>query len=104
MTAIGLFFCQEVPIGIAILMDRSNRPVFPRWVGYVNLWVPLTFVPALLPYFFMTGPFAWQGLLVFYLGLSTFGLWVVVMTWALLRAVRDEDAHSEATPTLESGT
>ena len=71
-------------------MDRSPRPVYPRWVGYSNLWVPLSFVPALMAYFFKSGPFAWQGLLVFYLGLTTFGAWVVIMMWAMLRAVREE--------------
>jgi hypothetical protein len=81
---------QEVPIAIAILMDRSARPLFPRWVGYANIWIPLTFLPALCAYFVTTGPVAWQGALVFYLGLATFGAWVVIMTWALLRAVRQD--------------
>lgn len=98
VTAIGLFFLQEVPIGVAILMDRAVRPVFPRWVGYVNLWVPLTFLPALMAYFFKTGPFAWQGLLVFYLGLGTFGIWVIVMTWALLRAVNEQERDADLAP------
>lgn len=103
ITAIGLFWCQEVPIGVAILMDRSAKPVFPRWVGYVNLWVPLSFLPALLAYFFTTGPFSWQGILVFYLGLGTFGLWAGVMIWALLRAVGDEEANAKAGFTAGSG-
>jgi hypothetical protein len=90
VTPIGLFLLQEVSIAVAIFMDHSPRPVFPRWVGYANLWIPLTFLPALLPYFFKSGPLSWQGLLVFYLGLATFGAWVVIMTWALLRAVREQ--------------
>jgi len=98
VTPIGLFFLQEVPIGVAILMDRSAQPVFPRWVGYANLWVPFTFLPALLPFFFKTGPFAWQGLLVFYLGLATFGAWVVIMVWALLRAVREQANSADLAP------
>lgn len=89
VTPIVLFFFQEVPIAVAILMDRSRKPVFPRWVAYANLWIPLTFLPALLPYFFKTGPLAWQGLLVFYLGLATFGAWVAIMMWALLNASRN---------------
>jgi hypothetical protein len=40
---IGVFVFQEVPIAVAILLDRSPRPVFPRWVGYLNLCVPLRF-------------------------------------------------------------
>jgi hypothetical protein len=90
VTPIGLFLLQEIPIAVAIFMDHSARPVFPRWVGYANLWIPLTFLPALLPYFFKTGPFSWQGLLVFYLGLATFGAWVVIMMWALLRAIGEQ--------------
>ena len=90
VTPIGLFLLQEIPIAIAIFLDRSTRPVFPRWVGYANLWIPLTFLPAFLPYFFKTGPVSWQGALVFYLGLATFGAWVIIMMWALLRALRQQ--------------
>jgi hypothetical protein len=92
ITPIGLFFLQEIPIAIAIFLDRSRNPIFPTWVGYANLWIPLSFLPALLPYFFKTGPVSWQGALVFYLGLATFGAWVVIMMWALLRALRDQAA------------
>lgn len=93
VTPIGLFVLQEVPIALAIFLDRSDRPVFPRWVAYANLWIPVTFLPAFFAYFFTTGPLAWQGLLVFCLGLATFGAWVVIMMWALLRAIRLQAEH-----------
>ncbi len=96
VTPIPLFFFQEVPIAVSILMDRSAQPLFPRWVAYANLWIPLTFLPALLAYFAKTGPVAWQGVLVFYLGLATFGAWVVVMMWALLNANRDQVEDPDA--------
>jgi hypothetical protein len=104
VTPIGLFLLQEIPIAIAIFLDRSTKPVFPRWVGYANLWIPVTFLPAFLPYFTKTGPVAWQGILVFYLGLTTFGAWVIIMMWALLRALRDQAATelTAAVPTLTS--
>jgi hypothetical protein len=78
---------QQVPIAVAILLDRSPRPVFPRWVGYLNLWVPLSCFPAFLIYFFKSRPLAWQGILVFYLGLATFGAW--------------EDAHIKSKDLVE---
>jgi purine-cytosine permease-like protein len=31
------FVVQNVAIGTRVLLDRSERPLFPRWVGYVNL-------------------------------------------------------------------
>ena len=71
-------------------------------MGYLDVWVPLTFVPAFLPYFFTSGPFSWQGILVFYLGLVSFGVWVIAMMWALLRALRQqaEEAESVSAPPL----
>jgi hypothetical protein len=89
LTPIGMFILQEIPIAFAIFLDKSAKPVFPRWVGYSNLWIPLSFLPAFLPYFAKTGPVSWQGALTFYLGFITFGLWVIIMTWALLRATSD---------------
>jgi hypothetical protein len=29
---------QVAVFGVAILMDRRPTPVFPRWLGYCNLW------------------------------------------------------------------
>jgi hypothetical protein len=99
VTPIVVFVLQEVPIAVAIFMDRSERPVFPRWVGYANLWIPLSFLPALLPYFAKSGPVSWQGILVFYLGLTTFGAWVIIMMWALLRALREQSLLEQSAST-----
>jgi hypothetical protein len=93
LTPIGMFILQEVPIALAVFLDKSATPVFPRWVGYSNLWIPLSFLTAFLPYFAKNGPVSWQGALTFYLGFVTFGLWVSIMTWALLRATRDASDH-----------
>lgn len=101
VTPIIVFAMQEVAIAIAIFLDRSARPVFPRWIGYANLWIPLSFVPALLPYFAKTGPVSWQGVLVFYLGLSTFGAWVFIMMWGVLRALREQQATEGSEPSVQ---
>jgi hypothetical protein len=88
---ITVFLLQQFPIAVAVLMDSAEQPVFPRWVGYLNIWVPLSFLPAFLVYFAKSGPVAWQGVLVFYLGLATFGAWVIGMTYALVRATGRQD-------------
>jgi hypothetical protein len=87
LTPVAPFLIQNFTIGAAILGDPAPAPVLPRWVGYANFWAGLLFVPALLAYFFKSGPFAWQGVFVFYLGTAVYGAWVLVMSLTLRRAV-----------------
>jgi hypothetical protein len=77
---------QLVSIGLAVLGDKGDAPVFPRWIGYLNLWSAVLFIPGALVALFKTGPFAWNGALSFWLVAVVFGSWVNVMCWALLRA------------------
>jgi hypothetical protein len=87
LTPVAPFLIQNFSIGAAILADPAPTPVLPRWVGYANFWTGLLFVPAWLAYFFKSGPFAWQGIFVFYLGTVVYGTWALVMSWTLRRAV-----------------
>ena len=77
-------------IAIAILRDESTPPVFPRWVGYFNLWVAFLILPAEMIAFFKTGPFAFDGLLALYLPAGLFFAWILVMSVVLIRAINDE--------------
>jgi hypothetical protein len=78
---------QWATIGIAILRDKRKRPVYPRWVGYVNLWLAVLFIPGNFVIFFKTGPLAWNGLLTWYTVVVGFFIWLVVMMWATLRTI-----------------
>ena len=82
-------------LALAIFHDRSSRPVFPRWLGYFNLWVALLLLPASMIIFFKTGPFAWTGVIGFWIPAAVFGVWYIVMTVFVLRAIRDEAAADE---------
>jgi hypothetical protein len=77
-------------IGVAILRDPRPAPVFPRWAGYLNLWVAVLILPALLIPFFKTGPFAYNGLMALYVPFGSFFVWMAVMSPLLLRAIRHE--------------
>ena len=77
-TPIGPFVVQNIAIGTAIL--RDPRGLLPRWVGYLNYWVALMFVPDVLAFFFKNGPFAWRGFFVIYMGLVAYGAFVITMT------------------------
>jgi hypothetical protein len=84
---------QNVAVGVAILRDRSG--LFPRWVAFLNFFVALSFIPDVLAWFFKTGPFAWNGLFVFWLALTTYCVFLFVMAWACTRANKTLD------PTLQ---
>ncbi|MBJ8345208.1 hypothetical protein [Antrihabitans sp. YC2-6] len=87
---------QCISIGIAILTDKGHAPIYPRWVGYLNLWIAFTFLPACLLLFFKTGPFAWNGLLSFWLAATTFGTWFLVMaTMTIIAARREPEVSAE---------
>lgn len=94
------FTFQYVVIGLAILQDHSARPVFPRWVGYVNLWVAVLFIPACAIPFFKTGPLAWNGLLSFWVPVAVFIAWYVVMFWGVRAALAAEEQDSAASEPL----
>ncbi|MDB5971376.1 MAG: hypothetical protein JWQ90_3826 [Hydrocarboniphaga sp.] len=73
-------------IGYATLTDRNATPIFPRWLGFTNLWVAvLSLGGAIIP-FFKQGPFAWNGLIAFWIPAVLFGVWAALMTWAVWRA------------------
>jgi hypothetical protein len=91
---ITIFYPILWTIAIASFLDKSATPFFPRWVGYLNLWYTFVFVPGLFIFFVKTGPFAWDGLLAFWLPLFIFGSWFVVMYYCLRRAVAIERAEA----------
>lgn len=76
---------QAILIGVAILRDRREEPVFPRWVGYTSLWCALLFTPGGLIVFFKSGPLAWNGVIAWWLLLAGFGVWVIALVVGLLR-------------------
>ena len=86
---------QALVIAIAVLRDRRTVPIIPRWYGYFNLWVATLFVPGGLIYFFKDGPFAWNGLLAFWVPASVFGLWYIV-TFVVFRKVTDDQPAEDA--------
>jgi hypothetical protein len=50
------------------------------------------FVPGICCYFFDPGPFAWRGLLPWWIPLSCFGLWMATMAKLLLEATATQQA------------
>lgn len=91
MPYIALF--QDLAVGVAILSDKRKEPILPRWVGFLSLWVVVGFVPAAMCSFFKVGPFAWNGLFVWWIPIGIFVAWCVSMTYCLIKAINRQAAE-----------
>jgi hypothetical protein len=105
LTDLGMFtfflpwpaIVQFVTIALAVFRDREEK-VFPRWFGYLNLWVALIAVPGGTLYFFKSGPMAWNGLLPWWVALAGVGIWGVAAFVLLFRATGAQLAQDVAVP------
>lgn len=90
---IATYSLQFICMGIAGLMDFRDRPAWPRWAAYLNLWVAVTGAGGVLAVFFKTGPFAWNGVVGYWIPVILFVVGLSVTTWALHRRARHEAAR-----------
>jgi hypothetical protein len=91
------FTLQSLVYGLAIILDKRPTPVFPRWLGYYNLWAALMFTPGTFDVFFHTGPLAWNGLVAFYIPVAVFASWLIINPIYLAKRVDEHIAEDHAT-------
>lgn len=90
------FMVQNFAFAFAILSDRGPKPILPRWLAYLNIWAPIVFTPGIVLQFFKSGPFAWNGIFVFWIPATVFVIQFAVNMVFLLRAIKAEQAESPA--------
>lgn len=91
---ITMYLAMPLAICIAALADRSPNPVFPRWCGFVNIWLAVIILPDQLLFFFTQGPFAWNGIFGLWLPVVGFsGFWIVNMICVRSAILRDRAAN-----------
>ena len=78
---------QCVCIGMAVLKHGTASTPYPRWVGFFNIWIAVGMATSSVIPFFKHGPFAWNGLVGFWIPATVFGLWMTVMWLMTLRAI-----------------
>jgi hypothetical protein len=86
------FMAQNFAFAFAILSDKRSAPAFPRWLAYLNIWAPIVFTPAIILPFFTSGPFAWNGIFVFWIPATVFVIQFIVNVVYLLKVIRVEEA------------
>ena len=92
----ALIFVQALAIAAAVLMDARAAPVYPRWLGYLNVWCALLYVPGGTCLFFKSGPLAWNGALAFWVPASVYCTWFVTMAVQTSKAANRQAAQARA--------
>jgi hypothetical protein len=95
---------QNVALGIAIQSDRRAVPLMPGWIAWLSYAVAATFFPLSLMPFFRTGPFAWQGLISFWVVFVMFFVEIVVVTAAIFPALRIIERELEGSRPQPAGS
>jgi hypothetical protein len=85
-------------LGLSILSDRRATPIFPRWAGYYNIFVGITFIPDIFVVFFKTGPFDWRGVIPYWEPFAVYGVWILVMMVLTVRAINREAEEASEPP------
>lgn len=85
---VGMLIAQNICLALAIYMDARPVPIFPKWVGHFNLICAAAMTPAAGAAVFRTGPLAWNGFVSFWLKISMFSLFVIVMFFMLRIAIK----------------
>jgi hypothetical protein len=93
---VGPLITQVVILAFCVFIDRRERPSFPRWFGYFNIWYAILGVPGCAVFLFKDGPLAWDGMFAFWIPLTVFCIWMVVVAVMLSKAVDVEAAERAA--------
>ena len=89
-TQIVLNFAQ----GMCILNDKSGLNIYPRWLGYLNLFLIMTFIPDVLLPVFTKGPFTYSGALGFWVPAVGYLTWLWVHYFFTVKAIKRQAAEA----------
>ena len=78
---------QMVAAALVGLADKSEKPLFPRWVCFLTIWCGLSFLPASLTGVLKTGPFAWDGFLSYYFPYFCWLCWFTIASIYMIKEV-----------------
>lgn len=96
---LALIMPMFVVLAVVALNDKSRNPMFPRWFAYQSIMTFLLFLPDQLLFFFKTGPFAWNGVLGFWVPLTVFCGWFISIFILMRRAlIAEKHDTGERTP------
>jgi hypothetical protein len=88
--SLGCFVTQYLVFAVAIFLDK--RGIFPKWLAYMSIWGLVTELVAIPSWIFRNGPYAWNGLISFYLGTIIFVIWEICLVVRLYKLIKQQPA------------
>lgn len=83
---VSLVMTMYIAVTVASFIDKREHPTFPRWSGYFSCWVLVMFIPGQLLFQFYDGPFAWDGLLAFWVPGGLYFTWFTLIGYLVVKA------------------
>ncbi|MBQ6585889.1 MAG: hypothetical protein IJH83_03665 [Coriobacteriales bacterium] len=93
---------QMIPAGIVILKDKAANPLLPRWLGWFSIFGGLETCGAMGPIFFQSGPFAYHGVLAFYLPAATWLVWYIIVCLYMMQGLKRRTAAINEAMAIEA--
>ena len=90
------YVCQLIATGTAGLTSSAKEVVLPRWFCFMSLWTALLMCPGSFAVMFFKGPFAWNGILAFWVVVVVFGIYNIIAFFAFFKAIRNQARELKA--------
>jgi len=92
---VSYLIAQCLLLALAIYWDRNDTKVFRPWVAHFNVATAVALMPAAFTALALDGPFAWDGLLSFWLKNIAIATWIVVMGVVLGQTIMRQRRSAE---------
>ncbi|RAU97277.1 hypothetical protein [Mycolicibacter senuensis] len=86
--SLGCFCIMWMAFGLAIILDQNN--ILPKWLGYYTVWQYVTELMAAPVWIAKSGPFAWNGLMTFWLAMTLYVSWQFIVYTCIFRAIKNQ--------------
>jgi hypothetical protein len=104
VTTISHYIFQAVAVAYVCLTHRVDSPYFPRWLGYLSIWTLFVTEVGVAGFLTKTGPFAWNGLFVFWFPVAIFFVWAFSLAYIFITNLLREAREADAKDALDAST
>jgi hypothetical protein len=95
--AFGVAMLYMIGFGVIALRDTREKPLFPKWLAWIGIWLAMEFLLELIMPYFRSGPFSWSGLSNFWVRFFPPATWMVIVSVYMYNAAKrlNEEYESE---------